>query len=143
MTNLFLKVNKDLFKLGLNPTEILLLAQIIEFTITTGDCYKTNEAFAADLGISASTVNRALNSLEEKGYINRDSHNIRGGKERHMTAHFENIDAKLTTVKMKVDSCQQDSNCTLTNVNLTVDNKQNESIKDNSEDKKEKDKFMF
>jgi hypothetical protein len=26
MTNLFLKVNKDLFKLGLNPTEILLLA---------------------------------------------------------------------------------------------------------------------
>jgi hypothetical protein len=26
MTNLFLKVNKDLFKLKLNPTEILVLA---------------------------------------------------------------------------------------------------------------------
>jgi hypothetical protein len=31
MNNVFLKVNKDLFKLKLNPTEILLLAQIMEY----------------------------------------------------------------------------------------------------------------
>jgi hypothetical protein len=31
MTNKFLKVDKDWFKLGLNPTEILIIAQIAEF----------------------------------------------------------------------------------------------------------------
>ena len=31
MANVFLKVDKDLFSLDLNPTEILTLAQIMEF----------------------------------------------------------------------------------------------------------------
>ena len=43
----FLAVNKDFLKLGLNPTEILLLSQIDEFNRNTGDCYMSDEAFAA------------------------------------------------------------------------------------------------
>ena len=31
MSNLFLKVDKDLFKLGLNPTQILIVSQVMEF----------------------------------------------------------------------------------------------------------------
>lgn len=43
MANVFLKVDKDLFKLGLNPTQILILAQVIEFNTNTGDCFISNE----------------------------------------------------------------------------------------------------
>lgn len=42
MTNYFLKVNKDLFSLGLTPIEILILAQIMEFNNNTGDCFISN-----------------------------------------------------------------------------------------------------
>ena len=70
MTNLFLKVNKDLFKLGLNPTEILVLAQIMEFDTNNKICYMTNEQFAAMLNVSERTISRALNdTLHPKGYI--------------------------------------------------------------------------
>jgi hypothetical protein len=31
MTNIFLKVNKDLFAVGLTPIEILIAAQVLEF----------------------------------------------------------------------------------------------------------------
>jgi hypothetical protein len=43
MSNLFLKVNKDLFKLGLDAVEILILAQIMEFDNNNMVCYMTNE----------------------------------------------------------------------------------------------------
>jgi predicted transcriptional regulator len=79
--------------------------------------------------VSESTVSRALKALETKGLIKRETKNVKGGKERHL--HFTNS-------KMTVDSCEQPSNCLLTNVNLTIDNKQNELIKDNIKDK-EKD----
>jgi DNA-binding transcriptional regulator YhcF (GntR family) len=70
MSNLFLKVNKDLFKLGLNPTELLILAQIMEFDTNNKTCYMTNEQFAKELNVSEKTVQRALNdTLEDKGYI--------------------------------------------------------------------------
>ena len=45
MTNNFLKVNKDFFKLELNPTEILILSQIEEYNRTTKDCFMSDEAF--------------------------------------------------------------------------------------------------
>lgn len=38
-----LQVNKALFKLELNPTEILTLAQILEFERTTGDFYMSDK----------------------------------------------------------------------------------------------------
>jgi DNA-binding MarR family transcriptional regulator len=61
MTNLFLKINKDLFKLGLNPTELIILAQIMEYDTNNKVCYMTNEQFAEMLNVSAKTVSRAIN----------------------------------------------------------------------------------
>lgn len=70
MTNLFLKINKDLFKLGLNSTELIILAQIMEFDTNNMVCYMTNEQFAAMLTVSERTVSRALNdTLQARGYI--------------------------------------------------------------------------
>lgn len=84
MSNGFLKVDKDLFKLGLNPTEILVFAQVIEYNRTTGDCFMSDDAFAQMLSVSSKTISRALGVLEDKGLIKRETKNVKGGKERHI-----------------------------------------------------------
>lgn len=142
MTNLFLKVNKDIFKLGLNPTEILILAQAMEFQTNTGDCYISNDTLAEQFGVSTKTISRALGTLEEKGFITRNTKNIKGGKERHMIVNITNIEAALTkdnlSVVNEVPKTPQGTKCPLTRDNLSVDKGQNDSIKDNRIDK-EKD----
>lgn len=133
MSNYFLKVDKDYFKLGLNPLEILLLAQIDEFNRTTGDCFMSDKAFADNFGVGESTVKRAIKALEDKGLIKRETKNVKGGKERHI---------KLTKVNLSLVEDEnkdlQGSNRALTKVNLSLDKGQNDTIKDNLKDK-EKD----
>ena len=104
MTNLFLKVNKDFFKLGLNPTEILLLSQVMEFDINTGDCFMSDKALANAFGVSEKTISRAFGELESKGFLTRETKNIKGGKERHIKVNLDAINNKLTTDKMTVDN---------------------------------------
>lgn len=142
MTNLFLKVNKDIFKLGLNPTEILILAQAMEFQTNTGDCYISNDTLAEQFGVSTKTISRALGTLEEKGFITRNTRNIKGGKERHMIVNIANIEAALTKDNLSIvkeePKTPQGTKCPLTRDNLSIDNGQIDSIKDNRKDK-EKD----
>lgn len=137
MKNYFLKVNKDLFKLKLNPTEILLLAQIMEFQSNTGDCFMSDEALAENFGVSKSTISRSIKSLVEKGFIARDTKNIKGGKERHITVNIDNIEKALTNVNLPIvekEEISQTSNCLLSNVNLPIVNGQNDFIKDKRKD---------
>lgn len=82
MTNKFLQVNKDLFNLGLNPTELIILAQVLEYNRTTGVCYMSNEQFAAMLNVSESSIKRAMDKLESEGLIKRETKNTRNGRER-------------------------------------------------------------
>jgi DNA-binding transcriptional MocR family regulator len=80
---------------------------------------------AEQFGVGDKTVSRALNHLEELGYITRETKNIKGGKERHIHTTDKmtlvNDDKRPTTDKMSV---VQQSNCPLYNG-------QNDSIKDN------------
>ena len=133
MTNTFLKVDKNLFGKGLNPTELLIYSQIAEYNRNTGDCFISDKAMAEMFGVSESTISRAVKALENKGLIRRETKNVKGGKERHMY---------ITSVNLKVDGSTQPSNCLLTNVNLPIDNKQNDLIKDNIKEK-EKDNYEF
>lgn len=152
MTKLFLKVNKDLFKLGLNPTELLILAQIIEFDNNTGDCFISDEVLAENFGVSKSTISRSIKSLVDKGLVNKDTKNAKGGKIRHLSAKIDKIEEilkemkkeeekeeeQLTKVNLTVDNeskSSQMSNCLLTTSNLTIDKEQNDSIKDKGIDK--------
>ena len=121
MTNLFLKVNKDLFKLGLNPTQIFIVAQVMEYNNNTGDCFISDKTLAEMLNVSVSTISREMKKIEELGFISRSTKNIKGGKERHITINIEAIENALTISKMPID------------------NKQNESIKDNSEEDNERE----
>ena len=133
MTNLFLKVNKDLFNIGLSPIEILLVSQVAEFQTNTGICFISDKTLAENFGVSESTITRTLKGLENKGIICRTTKNVKGGKERHMTVNYKKI-AELSTSKMTVDGSAQPSKCLLSTSKMTVDNKQNDLIKDNLQD---------
>lgn len=136
MGNYFLKVDKDLFKKGLTPIEILLIAQITEFQNNTGDCFISDKVLAENFGVSESTITRTLKALETKGYITRETRNTKTGKERHIRVNKEyNATSKMTVDKSNPSikmSLGQQSNCCL-------HNKQNDLIKDNIKDKEIKD----
>lgn len=138
MTNYFLEVNKDFFNLGLNPTEILVLAQIAEYNRTTKNCFISDKTLAQQFGISDRTISRAIGKLEQEGFIKRETKNIKGGKERHLFIQLDQIEEKLTKDKMTVDGDTQPPKCPLTNDNLSLDNRQNDLIKEKGKDK-EKD----
>lgn len=138
MTNTFLAIDKEHFKLGLNPIELLTLSQVLEYDRTTGDCFISNETLAAQFGVSESTINRTIKALEDKGFVTRITKNVRGGKERHIKPNKDKINEKLASVNLNIDNDNKDtlqtSNCTLTTSKMNVDNKQNELIKENIKD---------
>ncbi len=142
MTNVFMKVNKDFFKLGLNPTEILILAQVMEFNTNTGNCFITDKQLAEQFGVSDKTISRSMKVLEDKGFIRRETKNVKGGKERHIFINLSNIELALSKDKMSVVnndlSNSQQTKCPLTTDKMSIDKGQNVLIKDNIKDK-EKD----
>lgn len=140
MTNLFLKVNKDIFKLGLNPTEILIIAQVMEFNTNTGDCFISDKALAESFGVSEKTISRTLKALEEKGYITRDTKSVKGGRERHIKVNQDKLEEQLTKDKLTLDGDIQRTICLLSMDNLSIDKGQNDFIKDNIQDNS-KDNF--
>ena len=52
MTDKFLKLNKDLWKLKLNANEQQILSYIMEFDKNTGDCSISDETFSMYLNTS-------------------------------------------------------------------------------------------
>lgn len=138
MNNIFLKVNKDLFKLGLNPTEILILAQVMEFNTNTGNCFITDKQLAEQFGVSDKTISRSMKKLEDLGFITRETKNVKGGKERVIKYNSSNVEQKLTKDNLSVDKVSQGTKCLLSRDNLSIDKGQNDLIKDNIKEK-EKD----
>lgn len=138
MTNVFLKVNKDFFKLGLNPTEILILAQVMEYNTNTNNCFMSDKAFAELFGVSDKTISRALKVLEDKGFIKRETKNVKGGKERHIYIQVDKIEQALPKDNLSVvesdDKNSQGTKCLLSKDNLSVVKGQNDLIKDNIKD---------
>ena len=137
MANLFLKVSKDLFKLGLNPTEILVLAQVIEFNTNTGSCFISDKALAEAFGVSEKTISRTIKALEDKGLLTRETSNIKGGKVRYMQANLGTIDKMTFDEQKQKNNNGQNDFCTKDN--LTIDNRQNDLIKDNIKDNNKED----
>ena len=129
----FLAIDKSLFSKGLNPTEILVYAQIAEYNRNTGDCFISDKAMAEMFGVSDKTISRALTALESKGMIRRETKNVKGGKERHIYLTKDN----LSVVNEKTEETQR-TNCLLSKDKLSVVNGQNDLIKENIKEK-EKD----
>ena len=142
MTNLFLKINKDLFGIGLAPIELLIVAQVLEYQTKELDCFESDESFSKDFGVSQSTVSRAISNLKKKNIIVANTKNTQKGKLRYLTVltstieecrkrQNDNCESSDEVRNSQIDSCG--------NVNLTFSNKQNDSIKDNIKDNIKKD----
>lgn len=135
MANYFLKVNKDLFNMGLTPVEILLIAQITEFQTNTGDCFISDKTFAESFGVSESTIKREIKRLEELGFVSRDTKNVKGGRERHIRVNLDKIEQYSTKLNLTLDSNNKAQNDTCTRLKMSFDKEQNDTIKDNIKDK--------
>ena len=130
----FLKVDKEYFKLGLKPIELLIYSQIAEYDRSTGNFFMSDEGLAEIFNVSKSTVSRALDVLENKKLIERKTKNTNKGKERHIVlCNSQNDSCETANVKMTL---AQESKCTLRN-------KQNDFIKDKRKEKIIKDNSDF
>lgn len=139
----FLQIDKDLFKLGLNPTEILILAQSLEYQRNTGDCFMGDKAFAEMLNVSEKTISRGMKVLEDKGYITRDTKNVKKGRERHIKVNLSKINEVLATDKMTVADTNEelptDKMSVAQGTNCLLPNGQNDFIKENNKRKYKKE----
>lgn len=135
MTNTFLKVNYDLFSLGLKPIDTLILAKVIEFITNTGDCFMSNKAFADLFNVSESTIDKALKGLESEGFVTRETCNTQKGRERHILLHMDVVDAKSANSKMTVAEVRKPENNSCGNSKLTFSKQQNNTIKENIKEK--------
>ena len=92
MSNKFLMVNKDLFSIGLNPLEILITAQVMEFQRTTNEFFMTDAQMAELFGVSAKTISRALDRLESLEIIKRNTKTINSKRVRTIKFNQEAVE---------------------------------------------------
>lgn len=77
----YIKVNTEFFNTSLSPLEILILALIESYTRDNKEFYHTNEQMSKMFHVSEKTIRNALDSLEAKNYIKRNTKTIsHGGK---------------------------------------------------------------
>lgn len=69
----YIKVNTEFFNTNLGPLEILMLSVIESYTRDNKLCYQTNEQFAKMFNVSEKTIRNALDNLEAKNYIKRNT----------------------------------------------------------------------
>lgn len=111
----------------------------MEFDNNTGNCFISDKVLAAAFGVSDKTISRAIKNLEDKGFITRDTRNVKGGRERVMKPNQKKIEAALTKDNLTVDSNNNGQNDCCTMDKLSVVNGQNDFIKDNIKDNSLKD----
>lgn len=141
MFETFLRIDGNMFKLGLNSEELIILAKVMEFHYNTGKVFVSNETFTKLCGCGESTVKRRIKHLEEMGLISRDTKANQKGKERNIIFHEDKYleltaanDEKVNNSSAKVKmNFPQGSNWSLRK-------DQNEPIKENIEKKREKEK---
>lgn len=143
MTDKFLKLNKDLYKLKLDADQQYILAYIMEFDRNKQQCYMSDESFAMCLNTSTKTVSRKIKMLTDKGYITKETTNTQNGKLRYLKPVLNKIENDI-----KDYESSQGTNCPLEineeirkgqNVccgkdNLSTRKGQNDLIKDNLKD---------
>lgn len=69
----YIKVNTEFFNTDLNPLEILILSVIEALSRDGKQCYYTNEQWANMFNVSEKTVRNALDNIEAKNYIKRNT----------------------------------------------------------------------
>ena len=140
--NTFLRVSTDLFKVGLNPTEILIVAKIIEYNTNTGLFHMTNAQIAELIGVSDRTVDRTLDKLEREGYITRRTDQLPDKRTRTIVFNEAVFDKKLRERQNVGLKNSRTTICQNLDDNLSKSNRQNDIIKEKTKEK-EKDKGVI
>ena len=65
-----------------------LFGLIEVLSVKKGYCYMHDKSFALKLKCSERTIQRCLNSLEDKGWIYRNTYNTKKGRTRHIVCRF-------------------------------------------------------
>lgn len=143
MTDKFLKLNKDLYKLKLDADQQYILAYVMEFDRNKQQCYMSDESFAMCLNTSTKTVSRKIKMLTDKGYITKETTNTQNGKLRYLKPVLNKIDNDIkdyessqgTKCPLEInEEIRKGQNVPCGKDNLSTRKGQNDLIKDNLKD---------
>ena len=145
MTDKFLKLNKDLYKLKLDADQQYILAYVMEFDRNKQQCYMSDESFAMCLNTSTKTVSRKIKILTDKGYITKETTNTQNGKLRYLKPVLNKIENDIkdyessqgTKCPLEInEEIRKGQNVHCGKDNLSICKGQNDLIKDNLKDNK-------
>lgn len=143
MTDKFLKLNKDLYKLKLDADQQYILAYVMEFDRNKQQCYMSDESFAMCLNTSTKTVSRKIKMLNDKGYITKETTNTQNGKLRYLKPVLNKIENDIkdyessqgTKCPLEInEEIRKGQNVLCGKDNLSTRKGQNDLIKDNLKD---------
>lgn len=143
MTDKFLKLNKDLYKLKLDADQQYILAYVMEFDRNKQQCYMSDESFAMCLNTSTKTVSRKIKILTDKGYITKETTNTQNGKLRYLKPVLNKIENDIkdyessqgTKCPLEInEEIRKGQNVHCGKDNLSICKGQNDLIKDNIKD---------
>lgn len=143
MTDKFLKLNKDLYKLKLDADQQYILAYVMEFDRNKQQCYMSDESFAMCLNTSTKTVSRKIKILTDKGYITKETTNTQNGKLRYLKPVLNKIENDIkdyessqgTKCPLEInEEIRKGQNVHCGKDNLSICKGQNDLIKDNLKD---------
>lgn len=143
MTDKFLKLNKDLYKLKLDADQQYILAYVMEFDRNKQQCYMSDESFAMCLNTSTKTVSRKIKMLTDKGYITKETINTQNGKLRYLKPVLNKIENDIkdyessqgTKCPLEInEEIRKGQNVHCGKDNLSTRKGQNDLIKDNLKD---------
>ena len=143
MTDKFLKLNKDLYKLKLDADQQYILAYVMEFDRNKQQCYMSDESFAMCLNTSTKTVSRKIKMLTDKGYITKETTNTQNGKLRYLKPVLNKIENDIkdyessqgTKCPLEInEEIRKGQNVCCGKDNLSTRKGQNDLIKDNLKD---------
>ena len=97
---------KDIWKdENLKPNEKLVLIYLIDYySLKDGYSYKIREVIEKEIGLARNTLNKVLNSLEEKGYITRAKHKTKTGWNNIYYIHKYLVASKKDTPEAPADA---------------------------------------
>lgn len=143
MTDKFLKLNKDLYKLKLDADQQYILAYVMEFDRNKQQCYMSDESFAMCLNTSTKTVSRKIKMLTDKGYVTKETTNTQNGKLRYLKPVLNKIENDIkdyensqgTKCPLEInEEIRKGQNVCCGKDNLSICKGQNDLIKDNLKD---------
>ena len=143
MTDKFLKLNKDLYKLKLDADQQYILAYVMEFDRNKQQCYMSDESFAMCLNTSTKTVSRKIKMLTDKGYVTKETTNTQNGKLRYLKPVLNKIENDIkdyessqgTKCPLEInEEIRKGQNVYCGKDNLSTRKGQNDLIKDNLKD---------